>query len=536
MTKSVKLSKMRQYTEIFLTIFVNTSMYIYLSAFLYDVLFSIRYQPMHTPDHSDMDDLRTSGVKFGVWLKQEPFWLEALSDDQDGDKGPESNNEQVSSVAEVNISTRTCVLRFVCSKLVVLLFGLVYMWTGCYFTYLGSLPRIAFGRGEAEGFAISLAGIFTVSFVFFCLLFTALLLWFPCSRRFWWVGVICAVPPFLWVVVLGFVNLGFGSSAQLLSSCPFFALLVAMNHVYMNIFFCQAQLHFHAKHLWGFVEAMRALGGCLGLFLERPTGTFSIVLVVVCVNPLLLQWVYGYIRQLLVKNRYNTPIPIEDTYWYTIFTRVIRNRSFWAITGYCVFCNGPFLSVSYWWCSMYFVDIYGLHDWFNNLAVGCLWVGVIFGSVYGVLLGCADQLSKWFPFFLSGLAFISILCLTVIPCWRTMWLVFLVPLILLGMSAGSCRSIAYTLYLEHFGVVASCFAMSLTTSLTVLSGFVFHLISYSLLSLYVSSAKSGSMAERLNAYQFAVWLPCVICFGIASFAVVWVNEPSCCRKVTVKES
>ena len=281
-------------------------------------------------------------------------------------------------------------------------------------------------------------------------------------------------------------------------------------------------------------EAMKALGGLLGLYLVRPTGDFTSALMAPCLAPMCLSVVLGYISQLLAKTH---TTPVEDTYWYTIFTRVIRNRSFWAITGYCVFCNGPFLSVSYWWCSVYSMDIYGLDDSSNNETVAFLWVGVIVGSIVFPLLFFAIRPTKWIPFVMSLVAFVSSLCITVIPCWRMRWEYFVTLLFVLGMTAGSCRSVVYPLYLDRFGVVASCFALSLTTSLTVLSGFVYHLMSYWLLSLYVSKAKSRSSVTTHNVYQLSVWLLCVICFGLSSFAIFWVSEPSSKhRQVSVDES
>ena len=479
-------------------------------------------------------DLRTSEANIGAGLKQELLRVEAFSDGQDVDSDPESANVEVSSVAEVKISTRTWVSGIVFWKLSIFLFGLVSVWTGCYFTYLGSLPRIAFGRHEAEGFAISLAGFFTVVFVFVCLLFMTLLVWFPCVRRFWWVVLICALLITTWVSLVGFGTIRFDSSVQLLSSCPLFGILVAMNHGYMIILLSLTQLHLHAKHLWGFVEATKALGGLLGLFLWPPTGQFALALLAVCVAPIVHWRVLHYVDRLLAKTHTTSR---EDTYWYTILSRVIRNRSFWSLTCYCVFCSGPFLVVSYWWCSAYLMDIYSLDGVSGNETVAFIWTGVAVGSILLPHLFIVFRPTKWIPFAMSVAAFLVSLCITLVPCWQMNLKYFGILLFLLGMTAGSCRGVVYPLYSDQVGAVASCFALALTTSLTVLFGFVYHLILYSLLSFYRSNAKSGSMEKRLNGYQLSVWLPCVICFGLASFAILWVREPAAKhRKVSVEEA
>ena len=120
---------------------------------------------------------------------------------------------------------------------------------------------------------------------------------------------------------------------------------------------------------------------------------------------------------------------------------------------------------------MYLMDIYGLRDVSNNESVACLWTGVIVGSIVipHIFLSITRS-TKWVPFAMSVVAFIVSLCITLIPCWMIDRRGFGVALILLGATAGSCRSYVYPLYLDRFGVMTSCFALSLTTSLAVLSG------------------------------------------------------------------
>ena len=207
-----------------------------------------------------MDTFRASGAK------SELFWLEGFSDGQDVESDPESDNEKSCSDSESDVSTCGWVSGFVSSKLVVFLLGLGAMWRGCYFTYLGSLPRIAFGRREAEDFAISSAGIFTMSFVFF------LLLLIPWSRvfevatffdtlmkpvSFLIVAVICLV---IWTVhsVLG--DIIDYSSTWLLLSNTLYAVILAITHAYRVPFVLWAQRYFHAPIVAGFVEALNGLG------------------------------------------------------------------------------------------------------------------------------------------------------------------------------------------------------------------------------------------------------------------------------------
>ena len=175
---------------------------------------------------------------------------------------------------------------------------------------------------------------------------------------------------------------------------------------------------------------------------------------------------------------------------------------------------------------MYLRDIYGLRDASNNESAALLWFGVIVGSMIFPHLFFVSRSAKWIAFSMSVAALIVSLCITFVPCWQINQKYFVILLFLLGMTAGSCRGVVYPLYLARFGVVASYFALSLTTSLTVLTGFVCHLISYGVLPLYVSKAKSGSSVKPLNVYQLSVWLLCVICFALASVCILLVSDPA----------
>ena len=271
------------------------------------------------------------------------------------------NEEKPCPIKDVDNPVAVRVAGFVSSKLVVFLFGIVSMWTGCYFTYLGSLPRIAFGRSEAEDFAISLAGSFTVSFVFFVLVLIAL------SKTFDIKALIARPELFLTVrflliplvffcvflAIIG-VDANFFSSTRLLIVSPLLGVLVAASHAYMVIFFLWAQVYFHTRYLVGFFEALKGVGGCLGLLLLHPTNTFGVeTLWAAFAAPVFLFLVWMHVGSTIKAVKDSDAIEMEDTYWYTTLTRVIMSRSFWYLTCYCVFCSGPFLSVSYWWCSVY---------------------------------------------------------------------------------------------------------------------------------------------------------------------------------------
>ena len=503
-----------------------------------------------------MDTFRASEATFGSEVGPELLLLEGLSDGQDVESVPESGPEPDSSGPEKVPSRAGLWCKLVSVRIQIVLLGIGYMWTGCFFAFLGDVPR-AFGWQEAGDFAISWAGNFTISFVaFFALLFTALSVIPPiphlpcimqphgdflCMTGECIVTLLMYVTAFIVIVFLVVILIEENSFVV----CRLLGILVAANQLCFLKFFDRTQRNFHAPYTGGFLEAMKGFGYCLGLIQVRPTNAFDVSTLwavgaiavwgtVEVVVALYDQQEYSFFVQTgPPQGMRNKPsIPVADAYWYAILTRVIKNRSFWSLTCYCLFCSGPFLSLSYWWCSAYLMDIYGLDDSSNNETVAFLWLGVIVGSIVFPLLFFAIQPTKWIPFSMSVVAFIVILCISIIPCWRMRREYFVICLVLLGMTAGSCKSVVYPLYLYRFGSVPDTFfAMSLTTYLTVLSGFVYHLISSWLLSLYVSKAKSSSRVERLNVYQLSVWLLCAICFGLASFAILWATEPaSKCQK------
>ena len=497
-----------------------------------------------------MDTFRASEAKFGSEVDQELFWLEGFSDGQDADNAPESAQSEISSNPLGNERPQSragMYCKLVSAKIRIVLFGLVSMWTGYFFAFLGDVPR-AFGWQEAANFAISWGGSFTISFMaFFALLFTTLSVIPPlpqlprlaCHRDSMCGELSSGLSMWGTLFLASFL---FGMGIDLENHACLQGILVAVSQLFFVKFFDWTQRNFHTPYIGGFLEALKGLGCCLGLLQVRPTNVFdastlwaTVVIAVWGVAELLLVISDQDDYIALAKWDRSPPILVQDTYWYAIVTRVIMNRSFWSLTCYCVFCSGPFLSVSYWWCSAYLMDIYGLDDSSNNETVAFLWIGVIVGSIVFPHLFFVLRPTKWIPFSMSVVALVSSLCISVIPCWRMRREYFVTLLFVLGMTAGSCKSVVYPLYLDRFRAVDTVFALSLTTYLTVLSGFVYHLISYWPLSCYVSRAKSVSTVERLNVYQLSVWLLCVICFGLASFAILWVSEPASKPRETVEE-
>ena len=470
-----------------------------------------------------------SEARIGPGLDQARFWLEGFSDGEDGENVSEKDvpKRGEPSPDDSLVSCCKAVFGFIMGKLVPLSAGTLYMFGVWYLSFFCHLPRVAFGFSAAEDTAVSIAGCFGISFVLFqqmWMLFMMSIRWHAlgCGK----LGLLAPLPGIIRAIALLLVIVFARKLTNFwMVQASIYGIGWAMAHVFFVIFFLGvAQGPFHSPYLWGIVEAFKGLGGCLGAILRSTMDSYYIslevfVLVISFSVVLVLDIVQSVLRQ-------SNSSAMEDRYWYTILSRVIMSRSFWSLTCYCVFCSGPFLGVSYWWCSVYLMDIYGLDDSSNNETVAFLWVGVIVGSIVFPHLFLVIRPTKWIPFVMSLVAFVSSLCITVIPCWRMRWEYFVTLLFVLGMTAGSCRSVVYPLYLDRFGVVASCFALSLTTSLTVLSGFVYHLMSYWLLSLYASKAKSGSSVTTHNVYQLSVWLLCVICFGLSCFAIFWVSEPS----------
>ena len=278
--------------------------------------------------------------------------------------------------------------------------------------------------------------------------------------------------------------------------------------------------------MWSLADVGKGLGGCLGMLGMSPSGEAILTLFAGLLAGVPVVWfLYSEIRR--------GPKGEGNLYWFTMLQEILMSSSFWILAGYCVLCYDPFLSVAYSWCSLYVRDVYGLSDWRNNNLVCALWCGVILGASVSAFVIFMFRPTKWLSFGVSVVAFISSLCIAVVPAAKMSTRVFSILLFVLGFSAGSCKSAVYPLFFKYFGVYNSVLAVSLTTSLTVLSAPFYHLISYWLLSAYSSQAKSSSSVWNYNIYQFSVWLLCVVSFLPSALVIACLKgDPSNRRNKT----
>ena len=424
-------------------------------------------------------------------------------------------------------------------KAVWLLLSVVYLWMSWFFSFFGFIPANCFGFFSGEKDTMALTVSFAITFAFSQVLCTIVFLAdFPKTRSFLSIRLpgsislggmivgwtlICAVA-IAWLVVLM-------SSLELQASVIMEGILCGIEESFF-VLLCGAFLQpwVRAPYVWSLRDVAMGVGSCLGLWGVSPQGETCWTLLVDIPAVFLF---FLSLQRLVGKGFVENPAERQNTYWFTMLQEILMSSSFWILAGYCVLCYGPFLSVAYSWCSLYVRDVYGLSDWRNNDLVCALWCGVILGAAAIAFVIFTFRPTKWLSFGVSVVAFISSLCIAVVPAAKMSTRVFSILLFVFGFSAGSCKSAVYPLFFKYFGVYNSVLAVSLTTSLTVLSAQFYHLISYWLLSAYSSQAKSSSSVWNYNVYQFSVWLLCVVSFLLAAVIIVCLKgDPSNRQKET----
>ena len=438
--------------------------------------------------------------------------LELWSDS--GDECPLALEDSVSRQPEEkpeNWNKSDAIGILIVTKFVFVLWFLMSLWISWYFSFLAFLPRASFGSFDVEESVLSLTGGFVLSVVFFQLL--SILFSFFASKAYYLYVQLAFLLYWVWFGVM----LGVG---EMRIVSPFHGMLAGISRCLLaSSFFLWFDRYFRAPYLWGFHAIATGLGSCLGLLEICPTNVMQNIVIVggFSLGAIIVQLGWcgfsGHWKKL------------EKTlYWFSIIENVILSRSFWAIAGYSVFCTGPFLSVAYWWCPVYLSDVYNLSDWRNNEIVVYLWFGVVCGSALISLFFFVYRLTKWVAFAAGVIAFLSSLCIAVVPAAKMSTRVLVIFLFLLGFSSGSCEVSVYPLISKHLQINESIFVLPFITALTVFSSLVYHLMSYWLLSAYSSQATSSPVAKRWNVYQFSVWLVCAISFFIASFVIFWLED------------